>query len=180
MKTFKKINLNPVMTFIILILFTIVISGFLNFIGFEATYNKINIETGEYTIKSETDATELQDVCPVVCATVDPEMNKTYSSYCGNRYESLNYFIFKRGGDTGYDPSSQEFAINEYLKQVNRNYSDDSVVSIFMAPRKLVDWKIGNTTPATTWQSFPTSQAITDCYYKSALDVFTYQNQIFP
>lgn len=136
------------------------------------------LETGEYTIKSETDATELQAVCPVVCATIDPEMNKTYSSYCGNRYESLNYFIFKRGGDTGYDPSSQEFAINEYLKQVNRNYSDDSVVSIFMAPRKLVDWKIGNTTPATTWQSFPTSQAITDCYYKSALDVFTYQNQL--
>lgn len=136
-----------------------------------------NLETGEYTIKSETDASDLDDVCPVVCATIDPEMNKTYSSYCGNRYESLNYFIFKRGGDTGYDPSSQEFAINEYLKQVNSNYSNDSVVSIFMAPRKLVDWKIGNTTPATTWQSFPTSQAVTDCYYKSALDVFTYQNQ---
>ncbi len=53
MKRFKKINLNPVMTFLILILFTLVLSGFLNLIGFEATYNKINIETGEYTVVSE-------------------------------------------------------------------------------------------------------------------------------
>ena len=53
MKKFKKINLNPVMTFLILILLTIILSGFLNFIGFEATYNKINIETGEYTVVSE-------------------------------------------------------------------------------------------------------------------------------
>ena len=53
MKRFKKINLNPVMTFLILILFTLILSGFLNLIGFEATYNKINIETGEYTVVSE-------------------------------------------------------------------------------------------------------------------------------
>ena len=53
MKRFKKINLNPVMTFLILILLTIILSGFLNFIGFEATYNKINIETGEYSVVSE-------------------------------------------------------------------------------------------------------------------------------
>ena len=53
MKRFKQINLNPVMTFLILILFTIILSGFLNFIGFEATYNKISIETGEYTVVSE-------------------------------------------------------------------------------------------------------------------------------
>ena len=53
MKKLKRINLNPVMTFLILILLTIILSGFLNFIGFEATYNKINIETGEYTVVSE-------------------------------------------------------------------------------------------------------------------------------
>ncbi len=53
MKKFKKININPVMTFLILILITLILSGFLNLIGFEATYNKINIETGEYTVVSE-------------------------------------------------------------------------------------------------------------------------------
>ena len=54
MNKFKeKITLNPVMTFLILILITIVLSGFLNLIGFEATYNKIDITTGEYIVTSE-------------------------------------------------------------------------------------------------------------------------------
>ena len=54
MNKFKeRITLNPVMTFLILILLTIVLSGFLNLIGFEATYNKIDITTGEYIVTSE-------------------------------------------------------------------------------------------------------------------------------
>lgn len=54
MNKFKeKITLHPIMTFLILILITLVLSGFLHLIGFEATYNKINIETGEYTATSE-------------------------------------------------------------------------------------------------------------------------------
>ena len=54
MNKFKeKITLNPVMTFLILILITILLSGFLNLIGFEATYNKIDVETGEYIVTSE-------------------------------------------------------------------------------------------------------------------------------
>lgn len=54
MNKFKeKMTLNPVMTFLILILITIVLSGFLNLIGFEATYNKIDVTTGEYTVTSE-------------------------------------------------------------------------------------------------------------------------------
>ena len=54
MNKFKeKITLNPVMTFLILILATIVLSGFLSLIGFEATYNKIDTTTGEYIATSE-------------------------------------------------------------------------------------------------------------------------------
>ena len=54
MNKFKeKVTLNPVMTFLILILGTIVLSGFLNLIGFEATYNKIDVTTGEYVATSE-------------------------------------------------------------------------------------------------------------------------------
>lgn len=54
MNNFKeKFTLNPVLTFLILILLTIVLSGFLNLIGFEATYNKIDLTTGEYLATSE-------------------------------------------------------------------------------------------------------------------------------
>lgn len=54
MNRFKeKMSLNPVMTFIILILATLLLSAFLNLIGFEATYNKIDVTTGEYTATSE-------------------------------------------------------------------------------------------------------------------------------
>ena len=38
----EKITLNPIMTFLILTLITILISGLLSWIGLEANYNKIN------------------------------------------------------------------------------------------------------------------------------------------
>lgn len=44
----EKIKLNPIMTYIILILIVICLSGFLSLVGFEATYNKIN-GNGEFT-----------------------------------------------------------------------------------------------------------------------------------
>lgn len=54
MNKFKeKITLNPLMTFLILIATVIVVSGFLHLIGFEATYNKIDVVTGEYVATSE-------------------------------------------------------------------------------------------------------------------------------
>ena len=54
MKKFKGLKtLNPLMTFLLLILFVILLSGFLHLIGFEATYNRINLETGEYIATSE-------------------------------------------------------------------------------------------------------------------------------
>ena len=54
MNKFKdKFTLNPVLTFLVLILITIVLSGFLHLIGFEATYNKIDLTTGELVATSE-------------------------------------------------------------------------------------------------------------------------------
>jgi aminobenzoyl-glutamate transport protein len=54
MNRFKeKLTLNPIMTFLILILATIILSGFLNLIGLEATYNKIDVNTGEYVATSK-------------------------------------------------------------------------------------------------------------------------------
>ena len=49
----EKMTLNPVMTFLILILITIILSGFLRLIGFEATYSRIDVTTGEYIVTSE-------------------------------------------------------------------------------------------------------------------------------
>lgn len=44
----SKMTLNPIMTFLILILITILLSGFLSLIGFESSYKVINENTGEY------------------------------------------------------------------------------------------------------------------------------------
>lgn len=49
----EKITLNPIMTFIILIIAVIIVSWFLHLIGFEATYNKFNTSTGEYVQTTE-------------------------------------------------------------------------------------------------------------------------------
>lgn len=44
----EKITLNPIMTFLILALITILISGLLSWLGVQSSYNKINPNTGEY------------------------------------------------------------------------------------------------------------------------------------
>ena len=49
----EKMTLNPVMTILFLIAFTIVLSGFLALIGFEGTYSKIDLNTKEYIVTSE-------------------------------------------------------------------------------------------------------------------------------
>lgn len=132
------------------------------------------IETGDYTIKSETDATDLQDVCPVVCATTSPvgtnSNPNTYSSYCGNRYEALGYYIFKGSLMTSYDGGDQANAIDAYIKRTNEVFSNDGIVSIFMAPKKLVGW-----TSDGTWTNFGTGAYS----YRDALDVFEHENPIW-
>ena len=130
------------------------------------------LEVGEYTIKSETDSTDLSDVCPVVCATVKPNASSgeyVYSSYCGNRYESLGYFIFKGSLMTTYDGGDQADAIQAYINRINENFSDDSIVSIFMAPKKLVGW-----TGTGTWTNFGSGAYS----FRDALAVFEHTNPI--
>jgi aminobenzoyl-glutamate transport protein len=50
----KKIKLSPIMTFIILTLIVIVLSGFLSLFGVQAEYSAINTTTNEFTNKVET------------------------------------------------------------------------------------------------------------------------------
>ena len=124
------------------------------------------LETGEYTIKSESDSSELTDVCPVVCTTVAPNASSgqyVYGSYCGNRYESLGYYIFNYVGATGYAPDMQATLIQAYIDKINTSFSDDAIVSIFMAPKKLVGW-----TADGTWTNFGSGTYT----FRNALDVF--------
>lgn len=124
-----------------------------------------NLETGEYIIKSETDNEDLQDVCPVVASTIDPNNNSVYASYCGNRLESLGYYIFKGGVLINfYDPEDQANAIQNYIDNMASNSKSDSIVSIFMAPKKLVGWNING-----TWNA---GSLIAGYTWRNALEVF--------
>ena len=127
------------------------------------------LETGEYTIKDETDSADLIDVCPVVCATITPNLDNVYSSYSGNRYEALGYFIFKGSSMTTYDGGDQADAIDAYINKLNNNDKIDSIVSIFMAPKKLVGW-----TGDGTWTNFTAGYS-----FRNALDVFDHTNPIY-
>lgn len=120
------------------------------------------LETGEYTIQSELDSEDLKDVCPVVCATITPNLDDVYSSYSGNRYEALGYFIFKGALMSTYDGGDQADAIQSFINKLNENDKIDAIVSIFMAPKKLVGW-----TGDGTWTNFSGGYT-----YRDALDVF--------
>ena len=122
------------------------------------------LETGEYTIKDETESTDLNDLCPVVCATVDPELNNVYSSYSGNRYEALGYYIFKGNLIQQYDGGDQADCIDALINKLNNDNKIDAIVSIFMAPRKLVGWTVDG-----DWTIFSGGYA-----YRDALDVFVH------
>lgn len=122
------------------------------------------LETGEYTIKDETESADLKDVCPVVCATVTPDLDNVYSSYSGNRYEALGYFIFKGAGMSTYDGEDQADAIDAFINKLNTNNKIDAIVSIFMAPKKLVGW-----TGDGTWNLIGGLSAYS---WRNALDVF--------
>ena len=136
------------------------------------------LETGEYTIKSETDNTELTDVCPVVACTVSPtdtpdgDNNIPYrSSYCGNRLEALGYYIFKGTGMSTYDGDDQSSAINAFLLRTSQTFgTTDCVVSIFMAPKKMVGWTVEG-----TWTNFGTLVYS----YRNALDVFDHSSPVY-
>lgn len=127
-----------------------------------------NLETGEYELQSEVDNADLQDVCPVVATTVDPEGNDEYGSYCGNKYEALGYYIFRGALMTKYDGGDQAFCIKSYLDYMASNSKTDAIKSIFMAPKKLVGW-----TRTGVWSA---SSILSMFNYRNALDVFQYTN----
>ena len=127
-----------------------------------------DIGTGEYTISSETDASDLQDVCPVMAATLAPDMENNFNFYGGNNYESLGYYIFKGASMTTYDGGDQLSALESYIDKYAQNSKTSSIVTIFMAPRKLVGW-----TADGTWNG------ALSYVWRSASDVFEHTNPIY-
>ena len=82
-RTIKEhIVLHPVMSFMLLILATIIISFILNIFGFSATYNKINETTLEYasTTESVTSVLNLRGVKYIFANTVSNFANFTVLS----------------------------------------------------------------------------------------------------
>lgn len=130
-----------------------------------------NLETGEYVLESEVDNADLQDVCPVVATTVDPEGNDEYGSYCGNRYEALGYYIFKGSLMSVYDGGDQADCIKRYLDYMAGESKTDAIKSIFMAPKKLVGW-----TGSGVWRSTSLFSMLS---YRNALDVFEHTDPIY-
>lgn len=130
-----------------------------------------NLETGEYVLESEVDNADLQDVCPVVATTVDPEGNNEYGSYCGNRYEALGYYIFKGSLISVYDGGDQKDCIKRYLDYMAGQSKTDAIKSIFMAPKKLVGW-----TGSGVWSSTSLFSMLS---YRNALDVFEHTDPIY-
>lgn len=130
-----------------------------------------NLETGEYVLESEVDNADLQDVCPVVATTVDPEGNDEYGSYCGNRYEALGYYIFKGSLMSVYDGGDQKDCIKRYLDYMAGQSKTDAIKSIFMAPKKLVGW-----TGTGVWSSTSLFSMLS---YRNALDVFEHTDPIY-
>lgn len=130
-----------------------------------------NLETGEYVLESEIDNADLQDVCPVVATTVDPEGNDEYGSYCGNRYEALGYYIFKGSLMSVYDGGDQSDCIKRYLDYMAGESKTDAIKSIFMAPKKLVGW-----TGSGVWRSTSLFSMLS---YRNALDVFEHTDPIY-
>lgn len=130
-----------------------------------------NLETGEYVLESEVDNADLQDVCPVVATTVDPEGNDEYGSYCGNRYEALGYYIFKGSLMSVYDGGDQADCIKRYLDYMAGKSKTDAIKSIFMAPKKLVGW-----TGSGVWRSTSLFSMLS---YRNALDVFEHTDPIY-
>ena len=136
------------------------------------------LETGEYTIKNEIDLSDLSDVCPVVCSTIAPNGTPSgqnifpyHSSYAGNRLESLGYYIFKGSLMTTYDGGDQADCIDALLTRFSEVFgSTDMIVSIFMAPKKLVGW-----TSDGTWTNFGTGAYS----FRNALDVFEHTSPIY-
>lgn len=130
-----------------------------------------NLEIGENIIQSEVDNTDLQDVCPVVATTVDPEGNNEYGSYSGNRYDALGYYIFKGTLMTVYDGGDQADCMKKYLDYMAEQSKTDAIKSIFMAPKKLVGW-----TGTGIWHQ---TSLFTTLGYRNALDVFDHSDPIY-
>lgn len=104
-----------------------------------------NLETGDYIYDSIVINTELQDTCPVISMNYDPIIDADKGYYCGNVYQSYGNYIVNGTGSTSYDEQDQIEAIANLMEYIAGKGKSDSVLSLFMSPRKLADWDVSQT-----------------------------------
>ena len=79
--------------------------------------------------------------------TYDPiEDENAWGSFNGNRYDGVEYYIFKGTLANDYSAGDQVTVIKNLLEKLAKDGKADSVISVFMAPKKLVGWKATDTT----------------------------------
>lgn len=102
-----------------------------------------NLETGEYVLNNITINTELQELCPVVSTNFEPITETDNKGiYSGNIYQGYGFYVVKSTLSTEYDESDQITAINDLMNWFASLGKSDSVLSLFMAPRKLAGWDV--------------------------------------
>lgn len=104
-----------------------------------------NLETGEYTIDSSLSQNELQDVCPVIAMNYDPIVDHDQGFYSGNVYQAYGCYVVGVTLQTMFSEQSQITAISGLMEYLASKGKSDSVLSIFMAPKKLADWRVDAT-----------------------------------
>lgn len=104
------------------------------------------LETGEYTEYGIETYTELNDTCPVMATTLDINTHDKYKgSFQSDKYEGVNYNIFCGLGSDHYYGVDQMTCIDNAIDHLSGR--TESIVCIFMAPQKLVNWTVnGNWT----------------------------------
>lgn len=101
-----------------------------------------DVELGEYVFNGVEDVSELYDLCPVISMNYDPTIETSESGlFHGNVYQGYGFYIVKGALATSYSIADQINAINSLMQYLAKKGKADSILSMFMAPKKLVDWQ---------------------------------------
>lgn len=100
-----------------------------------------NLETGEYIDSSIIESNELTDICPVVSINYNPISETDSGTYRDNIYQAYGFYIVKGSLATSFSFADQVNAISSLMKHLANKGRSESVLSLFMAPKKLVNWQ---------------------------------------
>ena len=132
-----------------------------------------NLETGEYVMDNIVINEELQDVCPVISTNYEPITETDNKGiYMGNIYQGYGFYVVKSTISTEYYASDQIGAINDFMVWLAGKGKADTVLSLFMAPRKLAGWDVTQ-----TWKVFSLTGSVKTAGYDDDYTIpYTFNN----